>query len=170
MKKQNWGYRLITDRDGRRRLFHVVIAEHALGREMPAGVQVHHVDYDSSNSVPGNLVICPNQDYHYLLHVRTDALNACGNANWRKCQFCKTWDAPEKMVQKNRVNYHALCRNQARRTKYGASSHSPYATHCAAGHEFSQANTYVSAKGWRHCRACAAQEQRDRRKQARESI
>lgn len=27
-------------------------------------------------------------------------------------------------------------------------------THCKHGHEFTEANTYITAKGWRNCREC----------------
>jgi hypothetical protein len=27
-------------------------------------------------------------------------------------------------------------------------------THCPQGHEYTPENTYVSARGWRYCRAC----------------
>lgn len=75
-----------------KKLQHVIIAEKALGKELPKGVQVHHVDYDRKNNAPSNLVICPNQEYHALLHVRTDAFLACGNPDYRKCRFCGQYD------------------------------------------------------------------------------
>jgi hypothetical protein len=33
-------------------------------------------------------------------------------------------------------------------------------THCTNGHEFTPENTYVSPRGWRKCRSCAAEFQR----------
>lgn len=32
-----------------------------------------------------------------LLHVRMQALNACGNANYRKCNICKIYDDTASM-------------------------------------------------------------------------
>lgn len=60
---------------------HVLIAEKALGRYMPDGAEVHHVDGDSSNNANSNLVICQDKAYHKLLHVRTRVLLAGGNPN-----------------------------------------------------------------------------------------
>ena len=83
--------------DGRSVLRHVLVAERAAGHPLPSGAHVHHVDYDRSNDAPSNLVICQDAAYHKLLHTRTDALNACGNANWRACMFCKQYDDPANM-------------------------------------------------------------------------
>lgn len=76
---------------------HVAIAERAIGRKLPAGVVVHHMDEDPRNNAPSNLVICASQAYHMLLHQRTRALDACGNADWRKCWICQTWDSPDNL-------------------------------------------------------------------------
>lgn len=47
---------------------HVLRAEQALGRPLPHGAQVHHVDENRRNSANTNLVICENRAYHALLH------------------------------------------------------------------------------------------------------
>lgn len=36
-------------------------------------------------------------------------------------------------------------------------------THCKRGHKFTEANTYISKKGERHCRKCAAEREMARR-------
>lgn len=82
---------------GRCVLRHVLIAERALGKPLPAGAHVHHVDGDRSNDRNDNLVICPDAAYHQLLHRRQRALDACGHADWRKCHICKQYDAPENL-------------------------------------------------------------------------
>jgi hypothetical protein len=62
--------------NGRITLRHILIAEKALGRRLPNGAVVHHVDEDKSNDSNRNLVICENQSYHLLLHARIRALRA----------------------------------------------------------------------------------------------
>jgi hypothetical protein len=91
---------------------HQLIAERALGKPLPKGAQVHHWDENKSNNSPENLVVCPSDAYHKLLHQRQRALNACGNANYRKCQFCKKWSDPEtmKLDVVHGTFYHFECR------------------------------------------------------------
>jgi hypothetical protein len=91
---------------------HCLVAERALGKRLPKGAIVHHVDHDRSNNKPTNLVICPNQAYHLLLHQRERALMACGNPDWRHCGLCKQYDAPENMQRTSQNAYrHARCYN-----------------------------------------------------------
>lgn len=94
--RHNSGYWMF-EIDGRSVLRHVLVAEKAIGKRLPLGAEVHHVDRDRSNDSPTNLVICPSKEYHTLLHIRTAALEACGNANWRKCHICKQYDDPERL-------------------------------------------------------------------------
>ncbi len=61
--------------DGRRVYEHVLVAERALGRLLPKGARVHHVNENKSDNRPENLVICPDEAYHRLLHVRMKALH-----------------------------------------------------------------------------------------------
>jgi len=72
----------------------VVIAEHrvraakALGRPLPKGVEVHHVD--GTRGPESQLVICPNRAYHLLLHARMRIQKAGGNPNSDSiCVMCK---------------------------------------------------------------------------------
>ena len=84
--------------DGKRTvLLHVVVAMLAMKKPLPKGAVVHHIDGDKKNNWSCNLVVCQNQAYHKLIHQRTDALNACGNAGWLKCKFCGKYDAPENL-------------------------------------------------------------------------
>ena len=112
------GY-LVVERDGARRYRHVMNAEAALGHPLPHGAHVHHVDGDPSNNSNTNLVICPSSGYHRLLHIRTNAINNCGNANWRKCTICHQHDAPSRMYQNEKTGacVHRECRNLAKASR-----------------------------------------------------
>lgn len=75
---------------GESRHEHVVVAERALGRPLPPGAQVHHVDKNRRNNAPTNLVICQDQKYHHLLHVRAKVVRAGGNPNTQRvCTGCE---------------------------------------------------------------------------------
>lgn len=74
---------------------HVAVASAAIGGPLPPGVQIHHVNGDGHDNTPSNLVICEDHEYHMLLHRRTRALRASGNANAIKCKRCKDWDTRE---------------------------------------------------------------------------
>jgi len=72
------------------KLVHVVIAEKAIGKPLPSGAQIHHVDGNPSNNANSNLVICQDQKYHALLHIRQRALLAGGDPNTQRvCYKCK---------------------------------------------------------------------------------
>jgi hypothetical protein len=68
------GYWVITV-NSKRVYQHIHLAEKALGKPLPKGAVVHHMNgikYD--NETPYNLVICPDQSYHMLLHKRAREL------------------------------------------------------------------------------------------------
>lgn len=89
---------------------HVQVAEKALGKPLPEGAEVHHWNKNKLDNRPENLLICPNMAYHKLIHQRMDAMEACGHADWRRCRFCKKYDAPENMRVKVRNGaYHLSC-------------------------------------------------------------
>lgn len=106
------GYVVVT-KDYVQQMEHVRIAECALGKPLPATARVHHVDEDRSNNVPANLVICPNEAYHQLLHQRMRAYAACGHHDWRICSFCQQYDAPQALYIRpsNKQAWHPACRN-----------------------------------------------------------
>lgn len=68
---------------------HVRVAESALGKLLPKGAEVHHIDEDKRNNSPSNLVICQSHKYHQLLHARQRIVKAGGNPNRHKlCTDC----------------------------------------------------------------------------------
>lgn len=99
---------------------YLAIARKALGKRLPYGVVVHHVDGNNQNNVNSNLVICPNRAYHNMLHARERALDTCGHADWLKCQFCKQYDAPLSIIKTKNMQFHRECLsnyNRKRRAK-----------------------------------------------------
>lgn len=67
------GYVLLTV-NGQRKYEHIHVAEKALGKPLPQGAVVHHADENKADNAGVNLVICPNQSYHRLLHDRLKLL------------------------------------------------------------------------------------------------
>lgn len=100
-----------------KKLEHVEKAEKALGRDLPDGAVVHHADLTRANNETSNLVICPSQAYHLLLHIRTRAFDACGNASWRKCKVCKTHDDPKNLQFWGREVMHLVCSAKKQRDR-----------------------------------------------------
>lgn len=111
------GYKLMHS-GGKQRHEHILVAERALGKPLPIGAVVHHIDENKLNNTPTNLVICQDDAYHFLLHQRQRAIDACGHAHWRKCPFCKQYDAPENMHITEHNLYHVECRKAYRRAQY----------------------------------------------------
>lgn len=116
-----WVFRRRRQKDIRRC---VLMAEMALGKPLPKGALVHHVDENKRNDVPGNLVICQNRGYHQYLHQRTRSYRACGNANWRKCVYCKTYDDPCNLRIYGNIPQHPSCVNTLHRERYQVISRS----------------------------------------------
>ena len=86
---------------------HIWLAEKALGKPLPPKAIVHH-------HTPKQLIICQDNAYHRLLHQRQRAYEACGNANWRKCKFCKKYDDPKNLIIRispSRI-YHQSCNTE----------------------------------------------------------
>ena len=63
-----------------------LVAEKALGKQLPFGVEIHHVDGDNLNNAAKNLVICQDKAYHKLLHWRERVIDRGENPNIG--QFC----------------------------------------------------------------------------------
>jgi transposase len=63
------GYVVVNLGRRKRQYEHILIAERALGKPLPAGVDVHHVNLVKHDNANTNLVICTHQ-YHLDLHAR----------------------------------------------------------------------------------------------------
>jgi hypothetical protein len=91
-------------------LDHVLVAEAALGKALPAGAEVHHVDENTLNNAGRNLVICQDRAYHKLLHARTRIVKAGGNPNTeRVCSRCKSVLAVAAF-NRLKADYQTACR------------------------------------------------------------
>ena len=105
---------------------HVAVAERILGRPLPKGAVVHHVDENKSNNDPSNLVICESHAYHALLHARLRAFRATGNPNARKCAYCHEWTDPaiDDVHIKSGAGgcYHRVCERAYQKRTYKRSS------------------------------------------------
>ena len=90
---------------------HILVAEKILGKPLPPGAVIHHIDENRANNNPPNLIICEGRAYHALLHKRMAALKACGHAGWIWCRFCRTYDTPVNMymIPGRSVGYHKKC-------------------------------------------------------------
>lgn len=115
------GYVAVSD-GKTKRMQHVVVAERALGKPLPPSVVIHHVDGNPANNEPSNLVICPSQAYHLLIHQRERARDACGNPDARQCVHCKQWDDVAAMTKTGSSrhghrHYHKPCRAAAERER-----------------------------------------------------
>lgn len=99
-------------------LEHILVAEAALGHPIPDGAEVHHVNGDKADNRGANLVICEDRAYHMLIHARMRAYEACGDANWLRCRFCKVYDDPGNMwvsLQAWHRAHHNECSRQYQR-------------------------------------------------------
>ena len=94
------GYVLIKRRDHYRTdkngyvFEHILVAEKALGKPLPSKAVIHHINDCRGENINTNLVICQNQGYHRLIHLRRDAYRATGNPRARRCAGCGKWILP----------------------------------------------------------------------------
>jgi hypothetical protein len=124
--KDVYGYVLVRDESNKRPnnsshqiKEHVAIAENAMGKPLPFRAMVHHFNGIKSDNRNSNLIVCENNAYHKLLHMRQKAFIATGDVNKRKCKYCKQWDDVENLHHdKTSGSYlHRPCANKNEREK-----------------------------------------------------
>ncbi len=113
----NVAYRKATWR-GASMALHLAIAERAIGKRLPPGAQVHHVNGDRYDNRRTNLVICQDAAYHRLLHRRQRVISLGGNPDTQRwCAKCLSLQ-PSKEFETMRFGrqcdrpYCAACQRQ----------------------------------------------------------
>lgn len=97
---------------------HIVLAERAVGKPLPSGAQVHHVNGDRADNRPENLVVCQGRAHHALIHVRMRAVMAGHPADWKQCHHCGGWAAPtDLLIYKRHAASHPECARPAERNR-----------------------------------------------------
>lgn len=104
------GYVVVYAKGNRKKYEHRLLAEKALGRPLDKQNQIHH--FVGKDNAQG-LVICEDDAYHKLLHIRQRVLEAGGDPNADKiCSRCKsikpTTDFPK--TRRNSDGLHCYCR------------------------------------------------------------
>lgn len=92
---------------------HRLIVERVMGKELPEKSEVHHHSEIKSDNRNNNLVVCPDRAYHFLLHTRMRAKEACGDPAKRICKYCKRYDWVDHLyVDKYKwtSHYHRECK------------------------------------------------------------
>lgn len=82
-KHENWkggtistsGYKWIQVRPGVQRAEHIVVVEKVLGRPLPRGAVIHHVNGNKLDNRKGNLLVC-SDEYHGWLEKQMSHLYA----------------------------------------------------------------------------------------------
>lgn len=73
------GYKILVI-NGKAQKEHRLVVEKALGKPLPPTAIVHHLNGDKTDNRPCNLVVCPDEAYHQMLHRRQQALGYNGPA------------------------------------------------------------------------------------------
>lgn len=64
------GYFFMSVGKGEQEYVHRKVVEHTLGRKLSGTEIVHHVNENKADCQRTNLVVCPDDSYHQLLHAR----------------------------------------------------------------------------------------------------
>lgn len=111
-------HRLTADPDLRKGFRQIQIVIGVLGRPLPKGAQVHHVNKNPGDNRNCNLVICQDATYHALLHRRMKARAACGHVDWEKCKHCNVWGPSSEVIRVGvPMGYHRHCATEYRKSR-----------------------------------------------------
>jgi len=101
---------------------HIIIAETVLGKHLPKGACIHHINGDPGDNRPENLVICQDVKYHNLLHRRARALAACGDPHALRCGICSKYDRQEDILGATKSSswWHRSCAAERFQANYAA--------------------------------------------------
>lgn len=121
-----------------RKARHVV--REVLGKSLPEGAEIHHIDGNPANNSNDNLVVCENHSYHKLLHSRIQSLLDCGNAKLKNCWLCKRYDTPENLKLSGRGFYHKQC-------LYDYLAKRPSSSKCYLCNKIDDTSNLVAVKG-----------------------
>lgn len=90
---------------------HWLVVDSVIGEafDPSKGHVVHHIDGNPGNNSKENLLVCPSQAYHQMIHKRKRAFLACGNPNWIKCHRCKEYADERDILVRGHVIMHPEC-------------------------------------------------------------
>lgn len=102
---------------------HILVVELAMGKQLRRSASVHHVNERKDDNDNRNLVACDSNGYHLFLHMRQNALDACGHAGWRQCSHCSKYDDPSLLLPHSRYGKISPLEHPACRSAYHAKAH-----------------------------------------------
>lgn len=93
---------------------YIQMVEQIIGKSLPSKSVIHHINGNRDDNRPRNLVLCQDQAYHMLIHLRMRSIEATGKSNYRMCKYCKKWDSLDKLstIKKQTTYYHSICHNE----------------------------------------------------------
>lgn len=94
----------------------VHVAEKALGKPLPKGALVHHINGKPLDDRNDNLLVC-TRGLHNIIHGRMKALAATGNARAKRCSFCHKYESPGVLKKGVTSHFHQACANEYGRNR-----------------------------------------------------